>query len=296
MHVRNLGGMVLLLGVLAAACANAPTSGGPGDGPGDGSSDGISYVPDASQVVLRIELGGGFVPIEWNLTNLPLFSLFGDGLLVTPGPQIQIYPGPALPALTQRRLTPDAIQRLLQAAIDAGLDANRDYTDLGSVGIADAPTTTFTLTVDGQTYTTRAYALSELGAKPDEMSAEEYQAREDLLAFQAEATDLSWLPAGSVSDEGSYRPEALRVFVASYRPDQTLTEPPMAWPLDPGLASFGEAVRNGPEDMRCGVVSGSEAQTLLAQAEKANQLTPWTSEGARFGLLFRPLLPDESGC
>ena len=30
--------------------------------------------------------------------------------------------------------------------------------------------------------------------------------------------------------------------------------------------------------------------------EQANQLTPWTSDGSQYGLLFRPLLPDESGC
>lgn len=292
MRMRNLSATVLVLAVLGAACANAPT----GPGPRDGGSDGISYPPDASQVVLRIEQGGGFMPFEWNLTNLPMLSLFGDGLLVTPGAQIEIYPGPALPALTQRRLTPEAIQRLLQAAIDAGLDAERNYTDLGSIGIADAPTTTFTLTIDDQTYTTEAYALAELGAKPDGMSEGEYGARSELLAFQTKVTDLSWLPAGSVSDEDGYRPEALRVFVGSYRPDQTLTEPPMAWPLGPGLASFGEPVQNGPEGMRCGVVSGSDAQMLLAKAETANQLTPWTSDGVRYGLLFRPLLPDETGC
>jgi len=31
-------------------------------------------------------------------------------------------------------------------------------------------------------------------------------------------------------------------------------------------------------------------------AEKANELTPWRSDGAEFQLFFRPLLPDESGC
>ena len=48
--------------------------------------------------------------------------------------------------------------------------------------------------------------------------------------------------------------------------------------------------------MRCGAVAADAATTLLPLAEQANQLTPWTSDGERYALWFRPLLPDESGC
>jgi hypothetical protein len=290
MRSRLIGTVVLSLGILASACANASTDDGSGDG-GD-----ISYHTGATQVVLRIEQGGGFVPIEWNLTNIPMFSLFGDGLVITPGAQIEIYPGPALPALSQVRLTPDAIQLLLQKAVDAGLDVDRDYTDLGSVGIADAPTTTFTLTIDGQVHTTHIYALGELETAPDGMSPDEFQARQDLQAFQNEAMDLSWLPEGSLSDEGMFEPSALRVFVGDYRPDDALVEPPIEWPLTPGLSTFGEPVQSGPEGMRCGAVTGDDAAVLMPLVKQANQLTPWVSDGGRYGLLLRPLLPDETGC
>jgi hypothetical protein len=50
-------------------------------------------------VVLRIEQSGGFVAVQYNLTRMPMLTLYGDGLYLTPGPQIEIYPGPALPAL-----------------------------------------------------------------------------------------------------------------------------------------------------------------------------------------------------
>ena len=73
-----------------------------------------------------------------------------------PGPQTEIYPGPALPASTQQRLSPEAVQLLIQAAIDAGLDTDRD---LQTMMVSDMPTTIFTLTVDGQTHTTNVYAL-----------------------------------------------------------------------------------------------------------------------------------------
>jgi hypothetical protein len=298
MRFRLFGASVLSLGLLAAACANASS----GDGAVDGStgdptgSGGISYPTDADQVALRIDSGGGFVAVEVNLTTLPMLSLFGDGLLITPGVQTEIYPGPALPALAQERLSPDAIQLLVRAALDAGLDADRTYTDLGSVGIADAPTTTFTLMVEGQTHTTTVYALGELGPKPDAMSSDEYQARKELLAFETKATGLSWLPDGSVTDQGMYRPSAVRVFSSDYRTDGSMTEPAIGWPLNPGLATFGDPVDNGPAGMRCGAVAADAAATLLPLVEQANQLTPWTSDGRRYALLFRPLLPDESGC
>ena len=266
------------------------------DGRGTGDGGGITYHTGATDLVLRIEQGGGFVPIDWNLTNMPMVSLFGDGLVVMPGAQIEIYPGPALPALSQMRLTPDAIQLLLQKALDVGLDVDRDYTDLGSVGIADASTTTFTLTIDGQVHTTRVYALGMLDTAPDGMSPDEFQARQDLLAFQNEAMDLSWLPQGSVSDESMFEPTALRVFVGDYRPDDALVEPPIDWPLTPGLSTFGDPVQNGRQGMRCGAVTGDDAAVLMPLVKQANQLTPWVSDGARYGLLLRPLLPDETGC
>ena len=289
MRSRLIGAVVLSIGTLASACANAST-----DGAGDGGD--MSYHTGPTQVVLRIEQGGGFVPIEWNLTNMPLFSLFGDGLVVTPGAQIEIYPGPALPAITQTRLTPEAIQLLLQKAVDAGLGVDRDYTDMGSVGIADAPTTTFTLTIDGQVHTTHVYALGELDTAPDGMSPDEFQARQDLSAFQSDAMNLSWLPEGTVSDEGMFQPSELRVFVGDYRPDDALVEPLIDWPLTPGLSTFGDPVQNGLQGMRCGAVTGDDAALLMPLAKQANQLTPWVSDSIRYGLLLRPLLPDETGC
>jgi hypothetical protein len=291
MRMKLFVATILSLGLLAGACANGD---GPGDGgTGGGGGDTGNPTPATVDLLLRIEQLGGFVPVQYYLTGMPMLSLYGDGLLVTPGAQIEIYPGPALPALSQQRLTPEAIQMLLQAAIDAGLDKDRD---LKTMMVSDMPTTVFTLTIDGQTHTTQVYALDfDLGPKPDGMTQEEFQARKDLAAFQAKASDLSWLPEGSVTDEGMYEPASLRIYSSAYQPDPGLTQSPIAWPLTPGLDLFGES-QDVSDGMRCGTVAADAAATLLPLAEQANQLTPWTSDGTRFGLLFRPLLPDESGC
>ena len=88
----------------------------------------------------------------------------------------------------------------------------------------------------------------------------------------------------------------LRVYSGPYQPDESLHQSPIAWPLTPGLAEFGDAQDNALGGMRCGAVAADAAATLLPLAEQANQLTPWTSDGERYALWFRPLLPDESGC
>ena len=46
----------------------------------------------------------------------PFWSLFGDGTLIVPVPQIEIYPGPALPNLTATPVSEDGIQAILEAA------------------------------------------------------------------------------------------------------------------------------------------------------------------------------------
>ena len=104
--------------------------------------------------------------------------------MVTPGAQIEIYPGPALPALAQQRLSADAIQQLLQAALDAGLNTDRTSRP---ERVRRRPRRR-SPDVDGQTHTTQVYALGELGPKPpDRMSQDEYQARQDLSAFEKKA-------------------------------------------------------------------------------------------------------------
>ena len=110
---------LLLLALLAlglSSCGGLLDGDGPG--PGDDPTDppGIDHPTGPDQLVLRIDSGGGFVPPEFLLTDLPDLSLLGDGRLVVLGPQIEIYPGPALPNLQVRQLTEDGVQALLEAA------------------------------------------------------------------------------------------------------------------------------------------------------------------------------------
>ena len=294
MRTRSIAAGTIAFVLFAAACANASST-----GTGDGGSGGISHPTGPSQLVIRVDTSGGFVAPSFTIQHVPGFSLYGDGTSISPGAQIEIYPGPALSSLIAASITEEGVQAILQAAKGAGLFSNTDYTDMGSVGISDMPTTTFTVVADGHTYVTRVYALGELNPRPRGMSPDEFAARKALLSFSNSLADpASWLPKGSVGASGPFTPTSVRIFVGPYQPDQGgLTEPAIDWPLQPGLAGFGtKSTGDMALQLDCGTVTGGDLASLLPLVQKANQLTPWASGGKRYSLTFRPLLPDETGC
>lgn len=289
MQLRSIA-RLLILTVLAGACADASP-----DGSTDPSGDGIAHATEPNALLLRWGYEGGFTPPEYQLTNLPSFSLYGNGMIVRPGPQIEIYPGPALPALETVQVDEAGIQAILDAAFEADLDSANDMTDLGSVGVADAPETVFSLRAGDVDRTVRVYALGELGGQPPGMADDEYAARQALLELVDDLGSLeSWLPDGSIEGGGEYQPTGARVFVSRYRGQADLPQPPIEWPLETPLQDIGDDMGMG---FRCVIVTGADwTDRLLPVARQANQLTPWTSVDSRFHVSFRPLLPDESAC
>src|SRR2546423_1432222 len=109
------------ISLLVSACARHATT-----GPGDGGTS--SPVSDPHQLVLRIDSCCGFVAREYSLRQLPEFSLLGDGRVFTLGPQIEIYPGPALPNVQAAQVSDEGVRRILASARDAGLYESHDYT------------------------------------------------------------------------------------------------------------------------------------------------------------------------
>ncbi|HEX7464910.1 MAG TPA: hypothetical protein VF382_08480 [Actinomycetota bacterium] len=285
MKSRSLAVTIVAFALLAASCGRTGTGGG------DSS---IEHPIGTNDLVLRVDTGGGFVAPSWALKQIPQFSLYGDGRVITEGPQIEIYPGPALPNLVVQTISENGVQAILEAARAAGLmgqDAHYDF----PCGVTDAPTTTFALFAAGEKHLVSAYAL---GMDQGSCEGSDAEARSKLAAFQAKLSDLSsWLPQGSVGEESSFDPSQLRVYVQPYTgpTDKGLRQRPIDWPLSQPLASFGRSESTFAA-MRCGVVGGTDLSLLLPKAERANELTPWRSGGKRYSLVFRPLLPDEHTC
>jgi len=284
MSPRRTAAALAAVTLLTVACGRLS-----GDGPG--GDDTIPHPTGTDDLVLRVETGGGFVAPEYTLSAAPGLSIYGDDRLIQTGPMIEIYPGPALPNLLVIPLSEATVQTILAAAREAGLmDGDASY---GYDCVADAATTTFTVTADGHTSVVSAYALG-MEAGGGDCPGTDVEARAVLSAFQVELQRLV-SESGSGSEE-PYTPTEMRVFVLPYRGDQPdLPQEPVEWPLEVPLSTFGAPIEV-PQDARCGVVSGTDLETLLPAAQAANQLTPWVSGGAEYSMIFRPLLPDEHGC
>jgi len=280
--------VLVALAVVASACAEPP-------GPGDGASSSSDQSGDPTELLLRWGYEGGFTPPEFQLTNPPALSLYADGTIVRPGPQIEIYPGPALPALESIVVDEAGVDAIIDAAFDADLDTLEDLTDMGSVAIADAPETVFTLRASGVDHTVRVYALGELGGQPPRMPDQEFEARRGLLDLVDQLGSLeTWLPDGSIGASTVFEPTGVRAIVSEYQGKPDPPQPTIGWPLPTPLARIGDDAGAG---FRCVSVTGAEwADELQPVARAANQLTPWTSGGERYAVSFRPLLPDEAAC
>jgi len=169
---------VSVVALVAAACAAGGAGSRPSPSPAPSGPPRIAHPTGASELVLRIGYDGGFVAPGYFLTRLPQVSVYGDGRVVTEGPVIEIYPGPALPNLLVSRVSEAGLQAMLAAAADAGLLGQDRHHDC--VGIADAPTTTFVVSADGATHRTTAYALGIGEDHPDGMSPGDAAARKAL--------------------------------------------------------------------------------------------------------------------
>jgi hypothetical protein len=242
----------------------------------------IRHPSGATDVVLRVTVDGGFVPVQTSLATLPTFTLYGDGRVVVPGAQIQISPPPALVPLAVRRLPERQVQALLRRATQSGLLAHRpiDYGDMGSIGVSDMPTTTVELHAAGRALERAAYALQ---VTPSGGRLSHAQARARLLL----ARFIAGLPARPGS---SYVPHGYAVFVARA---QVATGVARSWPLPSDLANAGVPAASG---VRCVTVDGRDADRLRTALRRANAQSQWSSGGRRYTLIIRPLLPDERGC
>ncbi|HET6529780.1 MAG TPA: hypothetical protein VFH03_04065, partial [Actinoplanes sp.] len=202
---------------LLGACAR------PADDTAAGGTGAAPPPPAGDDLVIRVRQEGGFVPPERIVGRIPTVSVYADGRIITEGPVVLIYPGPALPNLQVAQVGADEVTRLADQAVAAGV---RTGADLGRPGVADAPTTRIDVTTaDGTTHSVSAEALTE--ASPDDPLLTDAQraARADLAAFVRKLTDQR-------GEQQPYRAQRLAALAQPYdRPDDGLPkQPAIAWP------------------------------------------------------------------
>lgn len=296
---RAILAALAVVALLLTGCGSSTRTGGTGGPSTSGPPDALSFPRGSDQLVLRVNPTGGFLPVEAIFSTLPNVSLMGDGRLIAPGPVIAIYPGPASTPLWAQSLTETGVQRVLQAARDAGL--TEDLGDLGNPPVADASSTEITLAVGDRRVVNSIYALEVTEGAGSGVTEAQARARERVADFLAKLGDVeSWLGDDAAAAEPyDFQALAVQFTEAGSRetapPDVTPNE--LAWPLD-DLATLGAttavaSLPQPPAGLRQALITGDELENLRPLLDQATQITVWTSGGKKYVMGFRPLLPDE---
>jgi hypothetical protein len=277
--------LVVAVTLLAAACSGS--GGSPSTPPGS--------PPVADTYWLRMATTQALPPLNV-FGRLPVLVVTGDGIAVTGGPMMEIYPGPLMPNLTGRPLSGAGQAAIIQAASDLGLLAgNTDFS--GGAAVPGGIMGQIEISVDGRRVTLTGNPSAQIvcvttpcnpAPGSPEAFGELWRHLEDLPG---------WLGA-DLGPETPYVAPAYALLVGpAPQPEPGSPQAPADWPLATPLATFGGPVANGTA--RCGTVSGVDAETLRPVLAAANVLTPWIEDpdtSAGFGLTVRPMVPGEDVC
>lgn len=247
---------------VAADPVGTPTS--TQDGDADGAQPGIAHPTGADDVLLRIETGGGFAPVEYTFTRQPTLLLTGDGRLFVPpdgSTAARLIP------VEVAQLDEAQVQELLELAADAGLLATPpDYTDTDGPQVADAPTTTVTLTTSDGTWRHEAYALG---------FADDSDARIVLSGFVDSALE-------AVADVPTARFEATEV--ALFVQETDLDKDVVDWPVDDVVLDDVKGCEVVPADGVVETLSGTGPVVSFAQG------------GSLYSVAGAEVLPGSTPC
>ena len=245
----------------------------------------IEHPTGATDIVLRMDIGGGFVPMEYFATQAPTFTLYGDGTVI-----YQSGPGPAfgesgaMPPWVMGKMTEEGVQALLEFALGPGRLANAKP-QYDNPMIADAPTTTFVLNAAGSEKVVSIYGLSEaMPGVPDGADRAGFLQLSYLLNnFQAEAD------AGTVTDLQPYDADLYRVTMFDGFGEPTAE--PQDWPwADLDVDDFPR----GDEPGAIRLMTRDEV-TQLVEVPNGGAQAVWVRapDDQLVQFAVRPLLPDE---
>lgn len=245
----------------------------------------IDHPGGATDVVLRMQAGGGLVPPGYFATEAPIFTLYGDGTAIyRPAADPS---GNGLPPFLKATLSADQMDALLSAALTEGhLASARAFYTVG--GVYDAGTTTFTIQAGGVTKVVAVYALGITTGLLDRDAAD-YQAFLELSSRLGNfATEIA---AGHATSAGTYEPPRYRAVLLRQEGAGT----PKAWPwpdltlddfvLDPDRGSWRVAAITADQAARLATIPSGGVQGVLIASPDGTQ---------QFSLSLRPLLPGDT--
>jgi hypothetical protein len=284
-------------GTPVPSASGAPPSSGPSAATSPSPSDapsiaGIDHPTGATEVVVRVAQGGGFISPDFLASQAPDFSLFGDGRVVFQQKTDQ-FPEPGPDGITHNRpwriaqLDEGQVQELLAFALGpGGLGTARESYIAG--GVADAPDTTFTINAGG---VAKVVVVNALGL--DTVTGPDQAAR---AAFQSLAARLQDFDRGGTIASDAYAPTTYRGILSQRDPDPSIKAVKWPWPgIKPTDFAAPPDAGGGGISMARRAMSTEEVAALgLSDVTGGIQGLVLTGpDGKLYSLILRPLLPDE---
>jgi hypothetical protein len=272
-----------------SAAGGSPPAASPSANP---TVAGIDHPTGATDIVLRIEQGGGFVALDFLASQAPSFTLFGDGKVIFQQ-RVDVFPEPGPDGVTHNRswriaqLDEGQVQELLAFALGPGGLGTAKESYLAG-GIADAPDTTFTINAGG---VVKKVVVSALGIDP----AQSDQAAR--VAFQALATRLQDFDKGGTIASDVYTPEKYRGVLSQRDPDPSIKAVAWPWPtIKPTDFAAGSDNGGGGLFMARRTMTAAEVGALgLGDTTGGVQgLVLKGPDSKLYSLILRPMLPDET--
>jgi hypothetical protein len=282
----------LALGILVAACSGGASA--TPSTPSSAPSPGLP-TPGPAGVVIHASWTQALPP-RFMFGNLPVLVVTTDGRVLTPGPMLEIYPGPLVAPIVERTISPKGVAALLQAAKDAGiLGPGSDFT--GGAMPPGAAAARLQIVVDGVTHDLVGDANAVAPCPPTEACPEAVPGTPAAFArFWYRLLDMAGWLEPELGAEQAHVPASYAVIVGP-PPEPWPGAAPIVWPVpDPALGAFGAPVRGEP-GTRCGIATGDLAAELRPAFAGATQLTQFVataSASSTHGLTVRALLPGDA--
>lgn len=253
-----------------------------------GSGDTLAPPDDATaDPLIQVSSEGGFVPVEYNLSRGPTFTIMRGGRFIFPGVTTLEYPGALLPAVFEGQLNADELQNVNELLDKMGIADIKDEQDNSVNNVADASTEVIKYWDENGVHKYSVYALGITD-----------QATSERTTAFAELFDYLHQLSGSVQGT-QFEPENVRVVAGVYRGGfDPQFEERRDWPLaGENPDNWDEFSNIGEETWTCKVFDAEVLETFA----DAKQTTVWaypteSADAEDFQLLVRPLHPGEDGC
>lgn len=239
-------------------------------------------------LVIRTSTDGASVAGVAPPSRPPILSIYADGtayLLDPPEPgDPRVNPFPSMHVASVDKA---AFAKAMGRARAAGILSGQPV-DFGKPAITDSPTTTATVVLPAATIRLSAYGLGSNAG----LSARQRHNRAALKAFLSDIRSAAAQGPATRYEPGAYAMYAQPDRNSAAGGDHADRTP--VWPLA-DLAGAGSPITSG-SPIRCQVLTSAQEEEVLRAPGPPEADGVWTSNGIRYQLAFRPLLPDEQDC